>query len=67
MSKLTSILNVPAVQSSSLDSYLQTIAAIPVLGAEEERRLAIRWHEEKDLDAARQLVLGHLKFVVHIA
>lgn len=67
MSTLTSTYNVPVVQSSSLDSYLQTIAAIPVLEAEEERQLAIKWHEEQDLDAARQLVLGHLKFVVHIA
>ena len=51
----------------SLDAYIQAVGSVPVLSKEEERELAIRFHEEEDLDAARQLVLAHLRFVVHIA
>src|SRR4029450_6300635 len=40
---------------------------IPMLGREEELELARRFHEEQDLEAARTLVLSHLRFVVHIA
>ena len=49
------------------DAYLAQIASIPVLSAEEERALALRLYEHNDLDAARQLVMSHLRFVVHIA
>jgi RNA polymerase sigma-32 factor len=51
----------------SLDAYINAIHAIPVLSSEEERTLAYRLRDEGDLDAARQLVLSHLRFVVHIA
>ncbi len=51
----------------SLDAYLERVSRIPVLTREEERRLARRFREEGDLEAARQLVLSHLRFVVHIA
>jgi RNA polymerase sigma-32 factor len=51
----------------SLDHYIQMVKGLPVLSAEEERELALRLHDEDDLDAARQLVLAHLRFVVHIA
>jgi RNA polymerase sigma-32 factor len=51
----------------SLDAYIQAVAAIPVLSQEDETRLARRLRENDDLDAARQLVLSHLRFVVHIA
>ena len=50
-----------------LDAYLNTISAFPVLTPEEERALADRLFHEGDLDAARRLVLSHLRFVVHIA
>ncbi len=53
--------------TDSLHSYLQTVHAIPVLNLEEERALAVKLAESNDLDAARQLVLAHLRFVVHIA
>ena len=53
--------------SGSLDQYIQHAYSIPVLTAEEEHDLAVRFHEEDDLDAARQLVMAHLRFVVHIA
>ena len=51
----------------SLEAYVQQVSSIPMLGREEEMELARRFHEEQDLDAARDLVLSHLRFVVHIA
>jgi RNA polymerase sigma-32 factor len=51
----------------SLDQYIQAANAIPVLSADEERKLAIRFREANDLDAAKRLVLSHLRFVVHVA
>jgi RNA polymerase sigma-32 factor len=51
----------------SLDAYIQAVGAIPVLSKEDEQALATRLREEEDLDAARQLVMAHLRFVVHIA
>jgi RNA polymerase sigma-32 factor len=51
----------------SLDSYIDRVSQIPVLSKEDEVALAARFRSEADLDAARQLVLSHLRFVVHIA
>ena len=51
----------------SLDAYLERVSHIPVLSREEERALADRFKRHNDLAAARQLVLSHLRFVVHIA
>src|SRR5690348_16622401 len=51
----------------SLDAYIQRVHNIPVLSAEQERELALRFHDQEDLEAARQLVLHHLRFVVHVA
>jgi RNA polymerase sigma-32 factor len=51
----------------NLASYLQTVSSIPVLTADEENALAERLYYEGDLDAARNLVMSHLRFVVHIA
>ena len=51
----------------SLDAYIQAVASVPVLSQEREVELARRLREDNDLDAARQLVLSHLRFVVHIA
>src|SRR5213078_904478 len=51
----------------SLDAYLERVSRIAVLSREEERALAERFRSRGDLDAARQLVLSHLRFVVHIA
>jgi RNA polymerase sigma-32 factor len=51
----------------SLDAYLERVSRIPVLSREEERSLAERFRSQGDLQAARQLVLSHLRFVVHIA
>jgi RNA polymerase sigma-32 factor len=51
----------------SLDHYIQTVNATPVLSAEHEQALARRLREDSDLDAARELIVSHLRFVVHIA
>ncbi|MBV1787783.1 RNA polymerase sigma factor RpoH [Marinobacterium sp. D7] len=51
----------------NVDAYVQSVSTIPILTAEEERELAERLHYQNDLDAARQLVMSHLRFVVHIA
>lgn len=51
----------------SLDAYIQAVGSVPVLSKEDEQALAIRFREHDDLDAARELVLAHLRFVVHIA
>ena len=51
----------------SLDHYIQAANSIPVLSAGEEHELATRFRETNDLDAARRLVLSHLRFVVHVA
>lgn len=51
----------------SIESYCQAVAHVPVLSVEEERDLARRFREEEDLEAARQLIMSQLRFVVHIA
>ena len=50
-----------------IESYLSSVHAIPILTKEQEQELALKLYEEDDLDAARQLVIHHLRFVVHIA
>ena len=56
-----------AVPVGDLDAYISAVYSLPVLAAEEERALARRWREEQDLEAARKLVLHHLRFVVQVA
>lgn len=51
----------------SLDHYIQAVRAFPVLSAEEEHELATRLKHDNDLDAAKALVLSHLRLVVSIA
>jgi RNA polymerase sigma-32 factor len=53
--------------AGSLEAYVQTVNRVPILTAEEERSLALRFRQENDLDAARQLVLSHLRLVVAVA
>lgn len=50
-----------------LDAYLHTLSNFPVLTAEQEKVLAERFYYENDLEAARELVLCHLRFVAHLA
>ena len=51
----------------SLEAYVERVSSIPMLGREEETELARRFHDNQDLEAARELVVSHLRFVVHIA
>jgi RNA polymerase sigma-32 factor len=51
----------------SLDHYIQAVSAVSILTKEEEIELAKRLHSEDDLNAAQELILSHLRFVVHIA
>jgi RNA polymerase sigma-32 factor len=51
----------------SLDAYIHAVNGVPVLSAAEEVRLARRFRDEQDLDAARQLIMSQLRFVVHLA
>ena len=56
-----------ALHSGSIEGYVQAVSSIDMLSAEEERALAVRLREDEDLEAARKLVMSHLRFVVHIA
>lgn len=60
----TITLNLPI---GSLDSYIQRIQQFPILSAAEERDLAVQFKCDNNLDAARRLVMAHLRFVVKIA
>ena len=66
MTSTSLALNLAAPQES-LDAYIQQVAQFPILTQEEEANLARQFREQNDLEAARQLVLSHLRFVVHIA
>ena len=53
--------------TGSLEAYIQTVNRFPILSAEEERSLAERFRNCEDLEAARQLVVSHLRLVVAVA
>jgi RNA polymerase sigma-32 factor len=55
------------VSAGSLESYIQAVNRFPMLSAEQERELALRLRERNDLEAARTLVLSHLRLVVSVA
>jgi RNA polymerase sigma-32 factor len=59
--------SVVPMPTGSIEAYIQTVNRFPILSAEEEQALARRFREDEDLDAARQLVLSHLRLVVAIA
>jgi len=56
-----------AAPIGSLDAYIERVTSLPVLSREEEVQLAESFRNDGDLDAARALVLSHLRFVVHVA
>ena len=65
---MSSLVALPAISAAgSLESYIQAVNRFPILSPEEETSLARRFHDEGDLDAARKLVLSHLRVVVAIA
>lgn len=55
------------VPGGDLSAYVQSVGSIPVLSAERERELAEDLFYHGNVEAARQLVMSHLRFVVHIA
>ena len=56
-----------AVSLGTLDSYRHWASQVPMLEAEEEKALAERWIEKQDMQAAKQMVLSHLRFVIRVA
>ena len=54
-------------KSGSIESYMQSAYSIPVLTAQREHELATRLYSENDLTAAQELIMSHLRFVIHIA
>jgi RNA polymerase sigma-32 factor len=59
--------NLPVLSPGSLEAYITFINSIPLLTVEEEYDLAKKWQQEEDVEAARYLVLSHLRLVVSIA
>jgi RNA polymerase sigma-32 factor len=54
-------------QARSLSAYMQAANGAPILSPEQEHLLAVRYHENGDLEAARELVVAHLRHVVRVA
>lgn len=59
--------NGPIVPGRDLTAYIASVNSIAVLTPEQEKELANQYYYEDNVDAARQLVLAHLRFVVHLA
>lgn len=57
----------PVVTQDSLDSYVRSVNSYPMLSAAEELDLAQRLHYQGEIEAAKELILSHLRFVVHVA
>jgi RNA polymerase sigma-32 factor len=55
------------LSAASIEAYIQAVRRFPILSAQDEQGLAQRYRSEGDLDAARQLVLSHLRLVVAVA
>lgn len=68
-SMTTMVMNsqLPVLSSGSLSSYLDSLQQIPLLTAEEEVDLFLRFQEHDDLEAARKIVLSHLRYVAYVA
>jgi RNA polymerase sigma-32 factor len=67
MSMSTALQTVNLVPGSNLNAYMQTVSNFSILTADNEHELAEDLYYRENLDAARQLVMAHLRFVVHIA
>ncbi len=64
--KMNTAMNLP-VPANSLEIYLAQIGGFPLLRKDEEKSLAVRYHQDGDVEAAHQLVTANLRFVVKIA
>jgi RNA polymerase sigma-32 factor len=68
MSNATKTMGLIVPQTSgSIESYMQSAYSIPMLTADREHDLATRLYSENDLQAAQELIMSHLRFVIHIA
>ncbi|XKM13488.1 RNA polymerase sigma factor RpoH [Orbaceae bacterium ac157xtp] len=67
MSNVVSLKSVALIPQGNLESYLRMVNTYPVLTAEEEKELGEKLYYHDDVDAAKQLILSHLRFVAHIA
>jgi RNA polymerase sigma-32 factor len=65
--KMNETMSLPVPAAYSLDSYIQTVNRYPMLSLEEEQRYARAWHDKEDVEAARMLVVSHLRVVVSVA
>jgi RNA polymerase sigma-32 factor len=52
---------------ANINAYMQAVNSFPILSVEEEQQLGERLYYDGDVDAARQMIMAHLRFVVHIA
>ncbi len=64
---MTQTMQLTVPQSGSIEAYMQTAYSIPMLTAEKEHDLATRLYNENDLQAAQELIMSHLRFVIHVA
>ncbi|SNR93638.1 RNA polymerase, sigma 32 subunit, RpoH [Methylobacillus rhizosphaerae] len=65
---MTDTMTLPVIASAdSLDQYMRTIKSFPILSAEEEYKLATRLNKDNDVEAAKTLVVSHLRLVASIA
>jgi len=64
---MSQTMSLPIPAAYSLDSYIQTVNRYPMLSLEEEQRLARAWQANEDVEAARQMVVSHLRVVVSVA
>lgn len=55
------------VTTGNIDSYIRMANQYPILSAEQEKELAERYYYDDDVEAAKQLILSHMRFVIHIA
>lgn len=55
------------VPQGSIEAYIRAANEYPMLSAEEEKELAERLYYQEDLEAAKKLILSHLRFVIHVA
>jgi len=67
MTAVAQTASLPIIATGSLQSYLDSVQQIPILSAGEESELFRQFQEQEDLEAARRLVLSHLRYVVYVA
>ena len=67
MTAVAQTVSLPIIATGSLQSYLDSVQQIPILTAGEEMELFQQFQEQEDLEAARRLVLSHLRYVVYVA